>query len=318
MSPVRGPDGPTLGDAPSDRHPGGEAWRADSLARSHHSRLDELRQPLADFGEEKAAALCAEVCRGLLGDFAPALLLLPPFERRRAQALVAYAATLWDFARQRGIDGEKLAEINRFEFTLDAALGGEPVGQPIFLRLARENERRRLPVEPLAELAAAARRRATRERPASAAEVDADAERLGRAMAGALLGHEPAPELAAFAGALVRVGTLQRLGSELAGARAPSPPPSSPPTAGARRRPRSSSPPPAASAGASAHACCAPRVAWRTSPPWRRVGTFSLLAALRLLTLIEDADARLLTEPPRLGVAARLGLLARARWLGGR
>lgn len=311
--------GPTLGDAPSDRHPGGEAWRADSLARSHHSRLDELRQPLADFDEEKAAALCAEVCRSLLGDFAPALLLLPPFERRRAQALVAYAATLWDFARQRGIEGEKLAEINRFEFTLEAALAGEAVGQPIFLRLAREHERRRLPAEPLAELAAAARRRATRERTASPAEADADAERLGRALAGALLGNDPTPELTAFAGALVRVGTLQRLGSELAGGRAPLPF-SELPSDGWTTTP------PERLLAAARRECerlrprllRAPRGMARLPAPWRRVATFSLLAALRLLALIEDADARLLTEPPRLGVAARLGLLARARWLGGR
>ena len=47
----------------------------------------------------------------------------------------------------------------------------------------------------------------------------------------------------------------------------------------------------------------------------RRSGTFALLAALALLARIEDADARFLTQPPRLGLAARLVLLLRARWL---
>ena len=89
---------------PRDQHPEGEEWRADSLARSQHSRLDaEISSPAEDYGEERAAALCAEIARGLLGDFAPALLLLPAAERRRAQALLAYAATLFDFARQRGV-----------------------------------------------------------------------------------------------------------------------------------------------------------------------------------------------------------------------
>src|SRR5262245_25920400 len=81
-------------DRPRGDRPGDETWRADSLARSHHSRLDaEISRPAEDFDEEKAAALCADITRGLLGDFAPALLLLPETERRRAQALIAYAHT---------------------------------------------------------------------------------------------------------------------------------------------------------------------------------------------------------------------------------
>src|SRR5262245_65215795 len=121
----------------------GEDWRADSRARSHHSRLDaEIRRPAEDFDEEKAAALCAEITRNLLGDFAPALLLLPAPERRRVQALLAYASTLFDFARQRGVEGERLAQINRWEFTLEAALSGQRIGQPVFLRMTQEHERR--------------------------------------------------------------------------------------------------------------------------------------------------------------------------------
>src|SRR5260370_39639002 len=119
------PDAPPAGPPQSVRGPGpgpgaprgegrgggeGEAWRADSLSRSRHSRLDaEVSRPTEDFDEEKAAGLCADIARAVLGDFAPALLLLPATERRRAQALVAYAHTLFDFARQHGVEGERLA-----------------------------------------------------------------------------------------------------------------------------------------------------------------------------------------------------------------
>src|SRR5690242_126899 len=110
-------------DSPRDSHPEAADWRADALARSQHSRLSaELRAPAEDHDGERAAALCAELARGLLADFAPALVFLAPEERRRAQALLAYGRTLFDFARQRGVEGERLAEINRFEFTLETAL----------------------------------------------------------------------------------------------------------------------------------------------------------------------------------------------------
>ena len=93
-------------------------------------------EPAEDFDEEKAGLLCAQRTRELLGDFAPGLLLLPAGERQRVQALSAYARTLFGFARQSGIEGERLAEINRFEYTLESALSGIPVGQPVVLRLA--------------------------------------------------------------------------------------------------------------------------------------------------------------------------------------
>ncbi|HEX5757556.1 MAG TPA: hypothetical protein VF121_00015, partial [Thermoanaerobaculia bacterium] len=51
-------------------------------------------------------------------------------------------------------------------------------------------------------------------------------------------------------------------------------------------------------------------------PPARRAGAFALLAGLALLARIEQADEHLLARPPRLGLAARLTLLARARWIG--
>lgn len=298
--------------------PEGEEWRADSLARSRHSRLDaEISRPAEDFDEEKAAALCAEIARQLLGDFAPALLLLSGAERRRAQALLAYASTLFDFARQRGVEGERLAQINRWEFTLEAALAGQPVGQPIFLRMARENERRRWPADALDELAACARRRATRAQPATVADAEVDALSLGRAVAAALLEKSLNAEVDGLASALVRLWSLQRLGEEIGRGRCPLPASEAAEgddgrfdparlLAAARRECQR----------LRAHLLRAPRGLVDLPRGYRRAAVFSLLAALRLLTEIEDAGTDLLGAPPHLGIGSRIGLLLRARWVG--
>jgi phytoene/squalene synthetase len=303
---------------PRGERPGGEEWRADSLARSRHSRLDaEVRRPAEDFDEEKAAALCAEIARGLLGDFAPALLLLPGAERRRARALLAYASTLFDFARQRGLEGERLAQINRWELTLETALSGEPVGQPIFLRMAREDERRRWPAGALDELAACARRRATRGQPATAAEAEAEALRLGRAAASALLEKELDADVEGLVGALVRLWSLQHLGEEIDRKRCPLPASevpeeedgrfdAAPLLEAARRQCRR----------LRASLARAPRGLAGLPGGYRRAGLFALLAARRLLAAIEDESRDLLAAPPRLGVGVRIALLLRARWVG--
>ena len=303
---------------PWDRRPEGEDWRCDPLAHIPLSRLaDEIRLPLEDFDEEKAEELCAGIARSLLGDFAPALLLLPGTERRRAQALLAHAYALFDFARQGGIEGEKLAQINRWEFTLETALAGEPVGQPIFLRMARENERRRWPVDALEDLAAAARRRATRPRPATVIDADVEALGLGRAVAAALLEKSLNAEVDGLASALVRLGALQRLGEELAGRRCPLPASEVPEDADGRLDP-------AQLLTAVRRECPrirsrllrAPRGLAGLPHGYRRAAVFSLLAALRLLTEIEDPEADLLKAPPRLGLKSRIGFLLRARWVG--
>jgi phytoene/squalene synthetase len=301
-----------------EERPAGEEWRADSLARSQHSRLDaEISRPAEDFDEEKAAALCAEITRNLLGDFAPALLLLPAGERRRVQALLAHAATLFDFARQRGVEGERLAQINRWEFTLEAAFAGQPVGQPIFLRMARENERRPWPADALDELAAGARRRAMRACPATVAEAEVDALGLGRAVAGALLEKSLNAEIDGLASALVRLGALQRLGEEIDRGRCPLPASEVAEEGNGKfdpvklleavsregRRIRS-------------RLLRAPRGLVDLPAGYRRAAVFSLLAALRLLTEIEDPGTKLLETPPHLGIGARIGLLLRARWVG--
>jgi hypothetical protein len=300
-----------------ERHPAEGEWRADPLGRSLHSRLDqEIRAPAEDYDEERATELCAGLCRGLLGDFAPALLLLAAPERRRVQALVAYVHTLFDFARQHGVEGERLAQINRWEFTLELALSGQKVGQPIFVAMAREHAIRPWPETALAEITASARRRAMRPRPATPREAEAESERLARAAAAAVLGREPAQELAAFGGALLRVHALQNLVPESGRNRCPLPESDlptdfeAPPTPGRllaaaqkecqRLRPR---------------LLKAPRGLVELTARYRRAAVFSLLAALKLLVLIEDGGTDLLTAPPRLGLFARLGLLARARWV---
>jgi len=296
----------------------GEDWRADSNARSQHSRLDaEVSRPAEDFDEEKAEALCAGIARHLLGDFAPALLLLPGTERRRAQALLAYTGTLFDFARQRGVEGERLAQINRWEFTLESALSGQPVGQPIFLRMSKENERRRWPVDALDELAACARRRATRAQPATVADADVGALSLGRAVAAALLEKSLNAEIDGLASVLVRLWSLQHLGEEIDCRRCPLP--ASEVTEGHDGRFD-----PLQLRDSTRRECQrlrsrllrAPRGLAGLPQGYRRAAVFSLLAALRLLTEIEDEDRDLLKAPPRLGVGSRIGFLLRARWVG--
>lgn len=292
------------------------------MARSPHGRLDqEIRPPDQDFDEDKALALCAEIARNLLGDFSPALLLLPVYDRERVQTLLAYTFTLFDFARQRGVEGERLAQINRWQFTLESVLAGQPVGQPVFVRMAREHRRRAWSPEALDEIATCARRRATRPRPATAEEADAESERLARAVVATLLGKAPPDEVSAFAGALVRLRALQGLGAEVAGKRIPLAVSELPDDFGPDGELR---PSPANLIEAAQRECGRLRPRLMRSPRglidlpagYRRAAVFCLLASLQLLTQIEDGDTGLLQTPPQLGVMSRIGLLARARFLG--
>lgn len=299
--------------------PSSRDHRGDALARSGHSRLaEELRAPQEDFDEQRAAEVCGEICRGLLGDFAPALLLLSPLERQRVQALLAYTHTLFDFARQHAVEGERLAQINRWEMTLETVLTGQPVGQPIFVRMAREQRRRAWPAPALDDLAACARRRVLRPRPVTPAEADADATRLARAVAAALLGQEPPGEISDFLGALVRLRTLQLVGGEVGRNRFPLPVSELPDdwsVTGGRPDPQRLL--------EAVHRECArlrprlmrsPRGLVELPPGHRRAAVFCLLASLRLLTGLEDGGLEVLQSPPQLGVLSRVGLLARARW----
>jgi phytoene/squalene synthetase len=261
---------------------------------------------------EVAEPLAAALTREALGDFAPALLLLPATERARVRTLLAYACTLMACAGQDGMEEERLAQIDRWEAGLERALGGETRTPPICLRMARENARRRWPADALDELAACARRRVQRPRPATAADAGSDARSLARAVGGALLERSLTAEVSGFAGALVRLHALQHLGAARARGRCPLPADEEQPLVGealgeavqrecARLRP---------------WLLRAPRGLVELPVPYRRAGVFSLLAALRLLSDIEEAGARVLSAPPHLPPATRVGMLAQARWFG--
>src|ERR1700724_3813 len=252
------------------------------------------------------------LAREALGDFAPALVLLPATERARVRALLAYACTLLACAAQQGMEEECLAQIDRWEAGLERALGGETGMPPVCLRMARENARRRWPADALDELAACARGRVLRPRPATAADAGADARSLARAVGGALLETSLNAEVSGFAGALVRLHALQHLGAARARGRPPLPADEGETLAGAPL------------GEAHQRECArlrpwllrAPRGLVELPVPYRRAGVFSLLAALRLLSDVEEAGARLLSAPPRLPPATRIVLLARARWFG--
>ncbi len=299
-------------------------WRADLLAPSTHGRLVAAampdaaetsssrgtgKPPGAGAEQERLDADCATTARELLGDFAPALLLLPATERTRVRTLLAYAGALLACAVQPGLECERLTQINRWEAALERAMAGGGGLPPLCARMARESSRRRWPADALDELTACARRRTLHRRPATAADAEAEARSLARAVVGALLEGHLNAEVNGFAGALIRLRALQGLGAALA---------------------RGDSPFPADEHRGSVELVDAiGRECARLRPPllraprglvelpaaYRRAGVFSLLAALRLLSEIEDAAPRLAAAPPHLGMATRLGLLARARWL---
>lgn len=191
--------------------PVAEDWRADGVAQSRHSRLlDHLVEPLDDHDPDRAEEVCAQICRAALVDLAPALLLVPVAERRRARVLGAFSLILFDFAAQSGLDGDRLAELNRWEFRLEEALDGRPAGQPIFVLLAREEALRPWRREALDEILGAARRRAVagaRTGPATATTRDDD--KLARGLIGALLGEAPPDEVVKLARTLLGAGNKQ-------------------------------------------------------------------------------------------------------------
>ena len=266
--------------------------------------------------DEPAGDLCAEITRGVLGDFAPAMLLLPGTERRRAQALVAYAHTPLRFRPPAGLRRGAAGA----DQPLGADAGGGACGPSPWTSPSSSAWRGRTsaaagrwtpstssPPAPGAAPSAAS--------PRPSADAEVGALSLGRAVASALLekslnaevdglGERPRPPLVAPApgrgGERPALPPAGQRGPRRRGRRlGPGP---------ARRRPR------AASARGCADGCCAPPAACSDLPHgYRRAAVFSLLAALRLLTEIEDPEADLLNAPPRLGVGSRLGFLLRAR-----
>ena len=184
-----------------------EASGANPL-RSAHSTFHHMEAPRDDFDPEKARAVCAQVARDILRDFAPGLVLLPEETRLRAQAFLAYARTLLDFARDRSLEGERLAQINRFEFELEAALNGEPPGQPVFVQLAAIEREKPWPRESFDELAKVARARVTVGRPRNQRAAAEQWRRLARAGLHAILGEPPSPADEAAAATVLRAASL--------------------------------------------------------------------------------------------------------------
>jgi phytoene/squalene synthetase len=297
--------------------PDDSEWRADALARSRHTRLEEfLVEPVEDRDPGRAAMICSELARRGLRDFAPALVLLPPRERRRVQALAAFGSTLFDFARQSSLEGEKLSQLNRWHFDLEAALDGAPPAQPVFMLLAATDDERPWPRAALEDLVGCARRRALHRRPDSAAAADNDSRRLGAALAAALL-PDAAAELAPLAAALLRLGRLLDLGDDTRRHQAGLPADVVPESWGVEgplgRR----------ELDAAIRAECSalrPHLATLPAPdllprPWRRALTYALLAARHLLERMDALGAGALEARPQLGAWKRLSLVARSRWL---
>jgi len=196
------------GDGSAEARPSREESGGRDPLRSSHSTFHHLQRPRDDFDRARARALCAQIARDALRDFAPALVLLPAATRERAQAVIAHARTLLDFARDPSLEGERLAQINRVEFELEAALGGEPPGQPVFVELAaleREAPWRR---EAFDELAKVARARVSIGLPRTERTAEAQRRRLAAAAFHAILGDAPGIALETLGAAVLRAASL--------------------------------------------------------------------------------------------------------------
>jgi hypothetical protein len=182
-------DGPR--DTAGERPASDAADRTTSpLSASRHSRLAPP-VPAGPTSADPAAAeaLCADLTRHVLGELAVGLPLLGRAGRRRARALTAWSYTLFDFARPPGLEGERLAAINRWEFATEEALDGRPTGEPIFLLLAAENRHAPWPREALDALVAQARRQVSAPTVAATGDVLRRRRELAAAIGHALLGE---------------------------------------------------------------------------------------------------------------------------------
>jgi hypothetical protein len=277
----------------------------------------------------------AETAEELLGDFAPALRLLPAPERQRALALATYAGALFDRARsgdgrQDGANRKARVESidrlagelgRRLEApvdlqTLPEAGPAERPPRPV-LAMAAAHRRRPWPPEALAEIATTARRRAVTPRPETRREGFASAMRLGAALACAQLGAPQPPEVARFAGALLRLALIQRLGAEIEAGRC----------CLALEDLGDDVTGGAAKADLREIVRAVRGQCQRMRPDLLAIGkafadlpdsyrqplAYLLLASLRLLAELEDADSPFLVQPPTLGRLTRLRLLMRAR-----
>jgi phytoene/squalene synthetase len=308
------PGGPA--DQLSEDHPDG-SWRADALGKSRHARLsDHIREPLDDADPDRADRICAEACRTLLLDFAPALMALPESERRRCHALATYGRMLFDFAAQAGVEGERLAALNRIEFTLEVSLDGEPAGQPAFVAMAAAEQNRPWDRDRLDRLGGLARDWIVWPRTQTGGEAVERSETLGANVAGCLLGEDAAAPVVALAGAMVRLRALSGLGEGIRRDRAGLPV-SELPGRGDIDRPLGRDVLQNAIAAELRRvesSLEAARGAAKLVPkPYRRAVRYLRLAARALSRELARSGPEVVSNPPRLGIGSRLLCLTKAR-----
>lgn len=295
-----------------------ETWRADALAGSRHSRwVEELRQPLDLHDREQAEEICGQVARLALQDFAPAQLLLSKPDRQRLQAVTAYALTLFDFARQSGLEGERLTAMNRWDFDLEATLDGQPVGQPVFVLIHALEQQRPWNREAFDLLHATARHRCVQIRPPDRQAAEREAHLLGKSLAWLLLPAEPDDPVAHFAAGLIRLRGLLNLGDGLRRHCASLPlselPESWSPDHGANRQALEKA---IRNEVARLESVMESREYLRLMPrDLRAAARYCQRAAQQLLRQVQEVGATLIEAPPRVGLLDRLGLLVRSRWL---
>jgi len=255
----------------------------------------------------------------VLGDLAPALMLLPKDERGRYQALAAWVAVLFDFAWQRGIEGERLTALNQWQYRLEETLEGalEP-DQPILLRMLDEHRRRRWSLAGLGRIRQVAETQITHP-PTSLEESAESTRKLASRLVESLL-ERPDDEICALAAGLLRLRALQDLGEGLRQRR---------PTPGVLRLSDMSAPtsrPGQTTAGDVADAVAAEceqihplLLAAGGSIPslpssLQRPALYLVFSGIALLTRIEAGGEAVLNRPPHLGPWERIRLLFRARW----
>jgi phytoene/squalene synthetase len=301
----------------SGSRPSDESWRADALVGSRHSRwVEELRQPLNLHDEARAAEICGQVSRLALQDFAPALLLLPRPHRQRLQTVTAYVLTLFDFVRQSGLEGERLTAINRWEFDLEAALDGQPAGQPVFVQIYALERQQPWARDGFDRLHGLARRRSIRLRPIDRQATERESAVLGECLAWLILGQPPTEPVARMASALVRLRGLLDLGDDLRRHRA--------------RLPISELPQNWSLQDGSGQQVLADAIhdeCGRLGPMLsdrsfssqvpkglRAAARYSQRTAKRLLEQAESQGVSLMDSPPQIGLRTRLAILAQSRW----
>lgn len=196
------------------RHPNDPEWRADALGQSRHSRLTEALVQPRPVSEAGALRLCAQICRKILGDFAPAVILLPPGERQRCQTFAAWTAIIFDFAWQRGVEGERLAALGQWHYRLEEVLEGvaAPV-QPIYIRMLAEHRRRRWDLNALDALRRTAERHITRP-PSDLQQAVNWTEQVASGLSGSLL-ESPPGEVRDLTAGLLRLRALQEVSEGL-------------------------------------------------------------------------------------------------------